>query len=104
MTGVTVFGTVAGAIVAWAGSETARGAWRRWLWTLAASLMVVHSVAAFATMYGWSHDVAVAETRRQTRALTGVDSGTGLYVNYTFLAYDIWLTAQKVGNANVQTV
>lgn len=33
----------------------------------------------------------------------GLDAYGGT-VNYTFLAYDIWLTAQKVGNANVQTV
>ena len=29
---------------------------RRLLWTLAAVLMLVHSIAAFGTFYGWSHD------------------------------------------------
>jgi hypothetical protein len=84
-----VFGAVAGAIVTWAASEIVRGTARRVLWTAAAVLMLVHSMAAFATIYGWSHDVAVAATARQTRAVTGFDSGSGLYVNVAFLV--IWL-------------
>lgn len=89
MSEAAVFGAVAGAIVIWAASEIVRGTARRVLWTTAAVLMLVHSVAAFATIYGWSHDVAVAATARQTQAVTGFDSGSGLYVNYAFLL--IWL-------------
>jgi hypothetical protein len=38
-----------------------------------------------------------------TAGRLGLDAYGG-NANYTFLAYDIWLTAQKVGNASVQTV
>ena len=86
---VAVFGAIAGALVSWAASELARSAARRAFWSLAAALMLVHSVAAFATIYGWSHETAVAATARQTRELTGFDSGIGIYVNYAFLL--VWL-------------
>jgi len=85
---LTVFGTIAAAIVCWAGSEVARAPHhRRLLWTLAAGLMIVHSVAAFATIYGWRSDVAFAATARQTRAAIGVAVGSGIYVNYAFLLF-----------------
>jgi hypothetical protein len=86
---IAVYGAVVGAIVSWAASELTRGAARRNLWSLAALLMLVHSVAAFGTIYGWSHEVALAATARQTRELTGFESGSGIYVNYVFLL--VWL-------------
>lgn len=90
MSSLAVYGAVGGAIVSWAASEVARAtAVRRAFWSLAAALMLVHSVAAFGTIYGWSHEIAVAATARQTRDLTGFDSGSGIYVNYAFLL--IWL-------------
>jgi hypothetical protein len=90
VTEVAVYGAVAGAIIAWAASEVTQGAARRVSWSVAAALMLVHSVAAFGTIYGWSHEVAVAATARQTRELTGFDSASGIYVNYAFLV--VWLT------------
>ena len=51
--------------------------------------MAVHAASAFAIVYRGSHEIALAETARQTAALTGLSSGSGLYVNYLFLA--IWL-------------
>lgn len=45
---------------------------------------IVHALTAFATHYHWSHEIALAETARQTRELTGFDSGTGLWWNYLF--------------------
>lgn len=90
MTDVAVYGAVAGAIVSWAASEVARATMvRRAFWSLAAALMLVHSVAAFGAIYGWSHEVAVVATARQTQDLTGFDSGSGIYVNYVFLL--IWI-------------
>jgi len=86
---VAVYGAVAGAIVSWAASELTRGAARLMFWSLAAVLMLVHSVAAFGTIYGWSHEAALAATARQTRELTGFDSGSGIYVNYALLL--VWL-------------
>jgi hypothetical protein len=90
VTEIIVFWTVAGAAAAWGASEIVRGAWQRWLWTMAAMLMLVHSVAAFGTIYGWSHTTAVEATARQTRAVTGFESGAGIYVNYAFLV--VWLS------------
>jgi hypothetical protein len=91
---VLVFGSVAGATVAWAAAEWWRAAPRsaaraRVAWTVGAALMLVHSVAAFALLYGGSHRTAVDATARQTAAVTGVATGAGIYVNYAFLA--IWL-------------
>ena len=88
MADVAVFGAVAAAIVSWAASEITRGTARRAFWSLAAVSMLVHSIAAFGTIYGWSHEVAVQATARQTREVTGFDSGSGIYVNYAFLT--IW--------------
>lgn len=98
-----MYGAVAGAIVSWAASELSPAAARRIFWSLAALLMLVHSVAAFATIYGWSHEVARVATARQTRALTGFDSGSGIYVNYVFLLTwlgdVVWWWGSPVGYA-----
>ena len=54
-----------------------------------AVLMPIHIAAAFGARHGWSHAAAVADTARQTRALTGLDWGGGVWVNYLFAA--LWL-------------
>lgn len=63
--------------------------WARRLWTLGLAFFLVHVAAAFHAFYGWSHAVGFAETARQTRDLTGVESGYGLYLNYLFTI--VWL-------------
>ena len=45
---------------------------------------LVHVAAAFHFFYGWSHAVALAETAKETAAVTGTASGIGLYLNYAF--------------------
>ena len=94
MTQVAVFWTIAASTVAWAIAECWRVLGRqmplaRLVWSAGAAAMTVHAVSAFAIVYRGSHEVALAETARQTAALTGLDSGSGLYVNCAFLA--IWL-------------
>jgi len=89
ITELTVFVTIAAAIAAWAASELTYGDTRRFFWTLGAALLLIHSITAYGAFYRWSQQTALAETARQTRALTGVDSGGGLFVNYAFVA--IWL-------------
>ena len=94
MTQVAVFWTIAASTVAWAIAECCRVlGWQmtlaRLVWSAGAVAMTVHAVSAFAIVYRGSHEVALAETARQTAALTGFDSGFGLYVNYAFLT--IWL-------------
>jgi hypothetical protein len=94
MTQVLVFWTIAGATCAWAIGDALRLLGRalplaRLVWTTGAVLFVIHSVSAFVLIYGGSHTRAIAETARQTAAMTGVASGAGLFVNYLFLA--IWI-------------
>lgn len=63
-------------------------------WLLGAAAFAVHAMCAFHFFYGWSHSFAIAETARQTKELTGFDSGSGLYLNYLFgilwLADAVW--------------
>lgn len=47
-------------------------------------MFLAHTAMAFHFFYAWSHRVALAETARQTKELTGFDSGSGLYLNYAF--------------------
>lgn len=81
-----VFGSIAAAVIGWALGEAFRS---RAAWTAGALLMVVHSLAAFAFFYDWSHDTARRITRQQTAALTGIDFAGGIYINYLFVA--VWL-------------
>lgn len=68
------------------------GRWQgvaRRLWTAGAGLYLLHVAAAFHFFHGWSHADAWRFTAEQTRAVTGLDWGGGLYVNYAFTV--VWL-------------
>jgi hypothetical protein len=88
-------GTIWLAVVAWAASEVLRsaGAGRyeaaRATYTAGALLLVIHTLAAFELHHGWSHAAALAETARRSADTTGFASGSGLYLNYAFIA--LWL-------------
>ncbi|MGH9315055.1 MAG: hypothetical protein ACRD09_06370 [Vicinamibacterales bacterium] len=93
---ILVQGTIALAIVTWAGAEYLKQrrppdheAAARTLWTAGALLLVAHTIAAFHFVYGWSHRAAAAETARQTAELTGLRWAGGLFVNYAFLV--VWV-------------
>lgn len=92
---LAVRGSIAAATVSWAVAEwlrwrePARGQAARVFWTAGIALLVVHSVAVFHYVHGWSQDAALEHTARQTAALTGLDWGAGLYVNYAFIA--LWV-------------
>ena len=62
---------------------------RRLLWAVGLALYVAHVAAAFHFVHGWSHADAWRETARQTNALVGWDSGSGLWANYAFTF--VWL-------------
>lgn len=87
-------GTILLSLLAWAAGEWARGAnggvtrAGRAAWTVGAMAALGHAAAAFHFRHGWSQQTALVETARQTAALTGLDWGGGLYVNYLFLA--VW--------------
>lgn len=56
----------------------------RWLWTIGCGLFIVHVLAAFAFVHGWSHAQAFADTQAKTLAAIGVAFGWGIYVNHLF--------------------
>jgi hypothetical protein len=56
----------------------------RWCWVLGCGFFIAHVLCAFAFYHDWSHAAAYAETARQTEAMTGIRSGSGLYLNYAF--------------------
>ena len=62
---------------------------RRLLWTAGFALYLAHVAAAFHFVHGWSHADAWRETARQTNALVGWNSGSGLWANYAFTL--VWL-------------
>lgn len=59
------------------------------LWTGAAALFLLHSALAFHVRHGWSHEAAVRQTAAQTAAVTGLNWGGGVFVNYAFLV--LWV-------------
>jgi hypothetical protein len=83
---LAVFASIAAGVVCWALGEALRS---RIFWTAGAILTLIHSIAAFGVFYGWSHETARRLTTQQTAALTGVEFGGGIYVNYLFLV--VWL-------------
>jgi len=77
------------ALAAILGRRDGRGALGRALWTAGMLVYLAHVAAAFQFVHAWSHDAAVVETARQTRAVFGVDTGVGIWFNYVFTA--VWV-------------
>ena len=63
--------------------------WARVLWTVGCISYLTHVGCAFEGFYKWSHQVAYAETARQTSERFGVAVGSGIYWNYLFTA--VWV-------------
>lgn len=88
-------GTIWLAVAAWAVSEVLRragappGRAARAAFTAGALLLAAHTAAAFQVHHGWSHAAAFTDTARRTEQMTGFASGSGLYLNYAFIA--LWL-------------
>jgi hypothetical protein len=61
-------------------------------WTMGCLFFVAHVLCAFAHYHQWSHAAALVETARQTQAMTGFRSSSGLYLNYVFGAAWIGMT------------
>jgi hypothetical protein len=88
-------GSIAASVVAYACAEYAWYVRRREafgaravVWTAGFALCAVHTALAFHLWHGWSHEAAVRHTAAVTAAVTGLDWGGGVYVNYAFLA--VW--------------
>lgn len=80
---------IAAILYAYALTRLLRGLPARQWWTAACVFYLLHVVAAFQFVYGWSHTAAVAETARQTEALFGLYWGGGVWFNYLFTA--LWV-------------
>jgi hypothetical protein len=64
-----------------------RPAWlatARVMWTAGCVFFLAHVWCAFQFFHQWSHVAAYEETARQTAEITGIRSGSGLYLNYLF--------------------
>lgn len=87
-------GTIWLAVLAWASAEVLRRASAdrrsaaRAMYTAGALLLVAHAAAAFQFSHGWSHAAALAATAARSEAMAGFASGSGLYLNYLFMA--VW--------------
>jgi hypothetical protein len=75
----------------------------RLAWTFGCVWFLAHVLCAFAFHYGWSHAAAFRETARQTREVTGAESGGGVFVSYVFTlawAADVlWWWLDEPGHA-----
>ena len=91
----TIWVALALFVVAEAGKQRVSGrmavpVWAWPVWVSGAGLCALHMAFAFAGRHGWSHEMAVRETARQTAAVYGISWGGGVYVNYVFDA--AWCT------------
>ncbi len=62
---------------------------RQWLFGLSAAVFLAHVCLAFHVFYSWSQTTALADVRRQTREVTGLEWSIGLWINYGFAA--LWI-------------
>lgn len=91
LTRITIWLTIAAYIVGFAAFAISRGN-RKWDFfarnalTIAALSLLAHLAAAYHFYHQWSHEAAYSETARQTFAVTGLNWGGGLYINYLVLA------------------
>lgn len=69
--------------------KPARSRAAAWIWLTGGGLLLAHTLCAFQFKHAWSHSLALADTARQTQALTGLQWGGGLWLNY--LAATAWI-------------
>jgi len=75
----------------------------RLAWSLGCAFFIVHVIAAMGAFHGWSHEAAYVYTAERTRDLVGIETGTGLYLNYLFTL--VWIIDVALwwrrGNAHI---
>jgi hypothetical protein len=57
----------------------------RSLWTVACVLLWIHVASAFHFVHDWDQQAAIEQTARETAAVTGLNWGGGLWINYTLM-------------------
>lgn len=58
-------------------------------WTIGCAALLLHFACAFNFFHAWSHASAYVDTARQTAEVFGINSGVGIFVNYTVAI--LWL-------------
>lgn len=61
----------------------------RFAWLFGAIMIVVHIIASYGLVHGWSHTAAVEATAEESERVTGIEAGWGVYVNFAFAV--VWL-------------
>ncbi|MEE2777449.1 MAG: hypothetical protein VYE73_11900 [Acidobacteriota bacterium] len=61
----------------------------RGIWSLGCLAFLAHVASSFQVFYDWSHGIALGETARQAKEVTGLDTSAGIYLNYLFTL--VWL-------------
>jgi hypothetical protein len=94
LTKITIWLSLAGYVVGLNALTVAKGR-QQWLnisrhaLTLGCLLLIAHIALAFHYYHHWSHTAAWLETARQSKAVTNLNWGGGLYVNYLLAV--LWL-------------
>jgi hypothetical protein len=65
--------------------HTRREKLARRLWTAGSLLLWAHVAFAFHSYHNWSHAAAREQTARETAAVTGLDWGGGIWINYLLM-------------------
>ena len=79
-------------MLAWMAAIALRGSRAdRWFWLAGLAAYLSHIAFAFDYYHDWSQAAAWEATARDTKELTGWESGVGLLVNYAFV---IWLVVE----------
>ena len=90
LTRATIWLTIVAYVVGSVVFALARGRARwdsatRIAWTIAVVSLIAHFICAYQFYHHWSHQSAYLDTARQTEAVTGLNWGGGLFINYAFL-------------------
>jgi hypothetical protein len=84
--------TIFFAITCWSVALVSAAGTARIAWTAGLGLYLAHILFAFDAFYDWSHHLAIEVTAKETAAVIGLETGSGLWVNYAFgliLALDV---------------
>ncbi len=74
------------------------------LWSFGCAAYLIHVICAFEFYHHWSHQAALEHTSEVTAAMTGLNSGAGLYMNYAFalgwVMDAVWWASNPAGYFN----
>ncbi|MAS93321.1 MAG: hypothetical protein CMO55_09000 [Verrucomicrobiales bacterium] len=75
------------AMLCWTAAIISRGKpSAKWYWAAGFDIYCLHILFAYGVFYEWSNETAWDQTAQQTAEVTGLETGVGLIVNFTFAA------------------